>query len=499
MRTALLLLLGALASRRPASAQEASPYLPLSHWGMPYVEHLIARGRIADPSPLTRPFRETDLLRALDAADSATLTRAEWRVVGRLRGELRHREHGPTARLELHAGVAAGSHARRDPLRAAGPGHGTAAGGAALTLFFGPVVAVTHPYLDTRLKWDPDYEGKKDRVIAGRNAEAYVSGQWRYGEVFFGALDRNWGPPPVEGLLLSPSPYSYDHFGVSLGTTGVRFEGVLTQLDDLPDRGGTLNHRYLVAHRVVLRPPGKTTFALWEGNLVAGPGRQLEPWYANILTLGLLTQYDQNSNANSLVGADVVTRVGGADLFGSLLIDDIQVDKENAGDREPASYGLTLGARGAAGPAGWTAFYTRVANLTYRTPNPPETVMRRGVGLARNFSDYDQFTLRVSLLPAPGSLLSPELTLLRQGEGDFRLPYPPVAAYDSTPTFLSGVVERTLRLAVSYQLSAGAWSVAGDGGAHLISNAGHVDGTQRTRWVGRVELTWRYRKESLVP
>ncbi len=495
MRTVLfLLLLPTL-----ASAQDASPYVPLNHWGMPYVEHLIARGRLTDPTPLTRPFREADLLRALEAADSSRLTAAEWGVVRRLATELTHRERGPMTRLELHAGIAASSHARRDALREAGVGHGTGSGGAALTLYFGPAVVVTHPYFDTRLKWDPDYFGKKDRVIAGRNAEAYVTAQWRYGEIFFGALDRNWGPPALEGLLLSPSPYSYDHFAVALGTAGVRLEGVLTQLDDLPDTSGALNHRYLVAHRLILRPPGRTTIALWEGTLIAGPNRQLEPWFANIFTLGLLAQYDQGSTPNNLVGLDVTTRRGPTQLFGSVLIDDIQVDRSGPGDNEPPSYGLTLGARGGAGPAAWTAFYTRVANLTYRTPNPAETVMRRGVGLARNFSDYDQLTLRASLLPAPGTLLTPEITLLRQGQGDFRLPYPPVATYDSTPVFLSGVVERTVRLAVSYQLSAGAWSVAGDGGVHLVRNAGHINGAQETRWVGRLELTWRYRRESLIP
>jgi hypothetical protein len=498
MRTAFVLLLFAT----PVVAQDASPYVPLSHWAMPYVEHLIARGRLADPTPLTRPFREADLLRALEAADSARLTSSEWGVLRRLSAELARarEERGPKARLDLHAGIAASSYARRDPLREAGvAGHGTAAGGAALTLFFGPVVVATHPYFDTRLKWDPDYFGKQDRVIAGRNAEAYVAAQWRYGEVFFGAVDRNWGPPALEGLLLSPSPYSYDHFGVTLGTPGVRVEGVLTQLDDLPDTSGALNHRYLVAHRLILRPPGRTTIALWEGTVLAGPGRQLEPWFANIFTLGLLAQYDQGTAPNNLLGLDVTTRFRRTQLFASVLIDDIQVDRSGLGDNEPASYGLTVGARGGAGPAAWTAFYTRVANLTYRTPNPAETVMRRGVGLARNFSDYDQLTVRASLLTAHSVLLTPEVTLLRQGEGDFRLPYPPVTAYDSTPAFLSGVVERTVRLAVGYQLSGGAWSVAGNGGVHLVRNAGHVNGVSGTRWVGRLELEWRYRRESLIP
>ncbi|MBI1967243.1 MAG: hypothetical protein HYS40_04575 [Gemmatimonadetes bacterium] len=481
------------------SAQDASPYVPLHHWATAYVEHLIARGVMVDPSPLTRPVRRDDLRRALEAVDTLHLGAGERAVVRRIVRELAVRERGPTVRVDGDVTVAMASHARRDPLREAGAGHATAAGGLAAQLRFGPVVAVTHPYFDSRLKYDPDYQGKKDRVVAGRNAEAYASLQWRYGELFFGALDRNWGPPALEGLLVSPAPYSYDHFGISLGTSGVRVEGILTQLDDLPDSTGVPNHRYLVAHRLVLRPPGPTTISLWEGNLLAGPDRPLEPWYANILTLGLLSQYDQGVRTNSLLGADIQTRVGRITAFGSLLIDDIQIDRSAPGDQEPTSYGLTLGARGGAGNASWTAFYTQVANLTYRTPNPVETVMRRGVGLARNFADYDQLTLRASVVTGPGVLLSPEATLLRQGKGDFRLPYPPVAAYDSTPVFLQGVVERTVRLALEARIEGPRWGFHGDGGLHLIHNAGHVSGDARTRWVGRVELTWRFRKESLLP
>src|SRR5206468_3241588 len=128
-----------------------------------------------------------------------------------------------------------------------------------------------------------------------------------------------------------------------------------------------------------------------------------------------------------------------------------------------------------------------------------QTPLYFGLGTGRNFSDYDQLTLRASLLTTPYALLTPEITLLRQGEGDLHLAHPPVAAYDSTPAFLAGMVERTLRLAVSGQVSAGAWSLSGEGGVHLVHNAGHVIGAQETRWVGRLGLTYRYRKESLLP
>src|SRR5690348_6152391 len=198
MRRSRLLLLGLLSLGRPAVAQQASPYLPLHHWSTPYLEHFIARGVMTDPTPLTRPWREADVLTAVTAIDTTRLSRAERAVVRRVTTELTGngdrgqgtggsadapvpipRSPAPTLRADGALGLAAATHARRDPLREAGTGHATANGGLDLTFYWGSVVAVTHPYFDTRLKFDPDFFVKKDRVIAGRNAEAYVAGQWR--------------------------------------------------------------------------------------------------------------------------------------------------------------------------------------------------------------------------------------------------------------------------------------------------------------------------------
>jgi len=495
MRT--LFLLASLTT--PLAAQQASAYVPVSHWSMPYVEHLIGRGAVADPTPLSRPLRQADLVRALEAADSTGLSPAERRAVRRIVTDLARTEPGPSGRVDAQLSAGAASYANRDPLRPVGEGHATVAGGLAVQLLLGPVAVATHPYFDTRLKYDPEYFGKKDRAIAGRNAEAYVSGQWRYGELFFGSLDRNWGPAPLEGLLHSPAPYSYAHFGLALGTSRLRLEGVLTQLDDAADTAGAAVHRYLVTHRLIVRPSASTSLALWEGSLLAGPDRALEPWFANILTLGLVAQYDEGTSANSLLGMDVQSRIGRVRVFGSLLIDDLQVDDDTPGDAEPPSYGLTLGAHSALAGVAWTAFYTRVSNLAYRTPTAAETWMRRNVGLARNYSDYDQLTLRGSLLVGPGLLLAPEATFLRQGEGDFRLPFPPVTTYDSTPTFLAGTAERTLRLALAAQLVAGPVTVGGNGGVHVTGNAGHVAGRDETRWVGSLTVTYRFRYEGGLP
>ncbi|PYP94174.1 MAG: hypothetical protein DMD38_16290, partial [Gemmatimonadetes bacterium] len=68
-----------------------------------------------------------------------------------------------------------------------------------------------------------------------------------------------------------------------------------------------------------------------------------------------------------------------------------------------------------------------------------------------------------------------------------------------TPTFLAGIVQRTLRLAASGHAAHGRWELSADGGVHLISNAGHVTGASNTRWVGTIQLTWRTKKEGRIP
>src|SRR6476659_9356702 len=72
-KTRVLLLATALAgvlSPAPARAQ-ASPYIPLDDPRLPLLEHLIARGDVADPSPMIRPFRRADAVRVLAAADTS--------------------------------------------------------------------------------------------------------------------------------------------------------------------------------------------------------------------------------------------------------------------------------------------------------------------------------------------------------------------------------------------------------------------------------------------
>ena len=498
-----------LCAAAPLAAQEASPYVPLDHWSMPYVEHLIASGALRDPTPLTRPIRQADLVRALEAVDTLVVSDAVYATVRRLLRAFRPAARGPSYRLAGDVGLTAATYDVRDPLelgrgvpaRPYGPSRLYGNVGAEAQLQFGPGIAVTHLYEDTRLRTDPDWFDARRNGL--RAAEAYVSGQWRYAEVFFGVLDRNWGPSPIQGLLLSDNPYNLDHFAIRVGPPSVEIQAVIAQLDTRTDSAGAPVNRHMMQHRLYVHPPGRWTAALWEGNVWSGVGRQAEPWFLNVVNVGYLVgSYvgGTTRTVNSFLGLDLERR-GAVTLFGQFMLDDIQVQRRDPTDLKPTSYGLTVGAKGGLhqGVVAWTAFYTRVANLTYRNEDSSQAPLFHLLPTGRNFADYDQATVKLGFLTQPGALLEPELTLLRQGEGDPRLPHPLVPDYPTTATIFQGVVERTIRLALGGSWQRAGWGVMANGGVHFVHNAGHVTGASATHFVGSVGLTFRFHTEHTVP
>ena len=486
------------------AAQEASPYVPLTHWAMPYIEHLIAARVIADPTPLTRPLKESDVVRALMAVDTTRLRRSTHGTLRRLLREFQPVESGPHYRVEGQAGVAAATQAVRDPLEL---GRGVPArsidrrgfvnAGLDVKLLFGPVVAVTHAVVDTRLEHDPDWYAKQDNST--RFADAYVSGQWRLGELCFGILDRNWGPSGVQGVLVSDNPYSMDHLAVTLGGRGMQLQAMATQLNTLVDSNGAPVNRYMAQSRLWINPRGRWTLAFWEAAVTSGVGRQLEPWYLNPASLGVF-RTSNGTNANIFIGIDFERRAP-VTLFGQFMVDDIQVSRKSSTDLKPVSYAFTLGGKGGvrAGTASWIVFYTQVANLTYRNEDDLQVPLYFGLGTGRNFADYDQATAKLSLLFRPALAVEPEITLLRQGEGDPRLPHPLPPEYPAAAVIFQDIVERTLRLAVGATWQLGSLSVTGNGGVHLVHNAGHTTGASQTQWVGSIGLTYRIHHQDVLP
>jgi hypothetical protein len=151
--------------------------------------------------------------------------------------------------------------------------------------------------------------------------------------------------------------------------------------------------------------------------------------------------------------------------------------------------------------AAWQVLYTQVSSLALRAFDRADNFTDAGVGIGRNFSDQDQLSLKVTLPVRSRWLVSPELTLLRQGEGRINDPYPVPdgSGVLSTPSLFIGTVERTYRAAVGLSGRTGPLDLAANGGFHHVVNSGHLAGRTVNRFEGRIQATLGFSGGGVVP
>jgi hypothetical protein len=231
---------------------------------------------------------------------------------------------------------------------------------------------------------------------------------------------------------------------------------------------------------------------LWETVVLSGVDRNFDGRYRNPVTLLLLAnQYGLGDEGNVLLGVDLHWRAGRrVTLAGQFALDDFQYQDRSSPTRVPDRYAFTLAATGPlTHRIGWRAMYSQASSLAFRASDPFENLTDAGVGLGRNFASNDQLTVNASAVVARHWLLSPELTLLRQGDATLADPFPVGTARGNTPTLFIGTVERTWRAALGVSGQQGRLAIRGNMGVHLIDNADHVAGRSRTRFVGQVSAT----------
>jgi hypothetical protein len=491
---AALICLGASALTDALAAQ-ASPYLSLDDPSLPLLEHLIARGEVEDPTPMVRPFRRRDAVRVLRIADSVA-GGAGAGAVGELLRRWTDRDESRWWRGELRAGGQAYSAARRDPLHADGPSDAAVYAEARVDVAVGPIMLVSRLVDEPRIRQDPDWTGALRNMpnvlcCGWRYPDAYVSAQSDWGSVFYGQVSRNWGPRGVPGIGVSDVSYARPEVAFEVRTRDLHLLTTAAQLEDARDTAGTIVHRYFFTHRLGLRLGNRLQIAGWETTVIAGPDREFDGRYRNPLTLSILGNlYGFDDRGNTLVGVDVRWRPADRlTLEAQLALDDLASRESDEG--HPSRYAFTLAAGGPlGGRAAWKALYTQATSLAFRTFNPFENLSDAGVGLGRNFADNDQVTATVGVPLRGRWLITPELTLLRQGEGRITTPYPPTRPdRAATPTLFIGTVEKTWRAAVGVSGQEGGLAIRADAGFHHVVNAGHVAGVTDDRFEGRVTAT----------
>lgn len=488
-----------LPAERTFGQLPANANVPLDHWSMPYIEHLIRRQVIPDPLPLVRPFTVDDLQGSLAEVDSVVATTGDLEVVDRLLGEfeLDHEWVGVT--IEADAGARAATHSRRNSnLRGSGEGNVFPRVGANGVLQAGMAAVVMHAEYDPNINYDPDFGGR-DIPLQTFYPNAYLALRSKYFRLDFGRQWRNSGPIGLPSLVFSSVPYPYDHLYFLVGTTRLHGQFLVTDLDPMISGDGVLYDRYFAAHRIAAQPWDFLDLAIWGGQIIAGVDQHWALWFLNPVPGQPGSRDEANEDANVLVGGDGELRLGDFRISGSLSLDDLQLIQSGSKSDEPPSFGLTGVVDWSPGLGVYTLEYSLISNLSYRTHTPAEAFLidqnlerdRTGAGIARNFSDFDLLTLRAGFTVGPGVLLQPELSFLRQGEGDLRDAYPPNELFPELPAVHTGIVEKTLRAAVQGTVAhPSGVTLSFDAGLHQISDYQHVEGASETKFVGTVHLRY---------
>ncbi len=475
---------------------QASPYVPLDDPRLPALEYLIARGAIDDPSPMIRPFRELDAIRALTTADTAPGS-----VPGRLIHALRSEFDGDSAETRWAAQIRGGGEAytqkRRDPLHLGGPGTANPYLDIGLQGEFGPIVLSVRPAIQPSLIGDPDWPNHAQQNVTTHLIEGYIGGQFKWISLTFGQLERQWGPIGFPGVPFSDVGYERYALALDVGNKTIKLSAVGSDLRRQRDSLGQSVNRYYFAHRLEARFSSRVRAALWESVLISGVGRTFEIPFANPLSPSVLANGFgvADSGSNTMLGADFQWRLGGhTTLQAQLAVDDFWFNKRN---QKQDRYAFSVMAFGPLGRvAAWRAGYTQVSSLALRTANPQENFTDLGVGIGRNFSDNDQTSVWVTFPVEHRFLLSPELTFQRQGEGRINDPYPlSVNGNQVTPMLFIGTVSHTYRAAVGVTGRWWPFDLAGNVGFHHVTNDQNRLGVTVNRVVARVQATvgWRRR------
>ena len=409
-------------------AQQASvgPWIPLGSSLDRLVSWVSAEGGLASVDPLTRPFRMAAVRAAVAEQDTLRLSASGRRAFAWLASEL----DGAADSTAVVAEVGAESYqnGRRDSFRAGGSRGNAAMGGLWLSLTRGPLVVVANPAFDNRLRDDPEYTGDTSRFIVGRMQTGYVAMTGALGDLLFGRAARNWGPELFDGLQLSPSAYATDQLVGTLRVGRFELTTIAQRIDDYDTTLSVGVSRWFLAHRLGIRAGRGIWLAFTETGVYGGPGRGIEPAFLVPVDPAMLAQVNEDRKVNLLWGAEAHVPLGSRlSVEAQGVIDDIQIDRKQLSDRRPWSGGFTLVARGALPgfPAHASLGYTQVRSLTYRNSFAPwEVYAVQGVGIARNYADYDQVLLRLETQVSRRAHMALDASYLRQGSGDFRSPFP---------------------------------------------------------------------------
>ncbi len=476
--------------------------LPSWHWAYEYIDRIQDLGYGMQLPLINRPYtrgQAAEVIAALQQNPEAVEKAGRW--IGRLADEFRPEIAALTGQDFEREAFQVGTHLIADMDN---NGDETKYRGIYRTRISVPIGRHVHVYnginFDQYLVDDPLYVGKKWRGIVGYTEQAYISGEWGRFQLKFGRDFLRWGAGRSGTLLFSDLARPLDQFTFRVSVGPFRYHYLVSSMDDMNVEEGTAQ-RYVSAHRVEGSFwQGCLQVAVSEAIVYGGVNRDLDWVYLNPFIFYHGAQLNKSGLGNTLGTIDIIGYpMQTWQLYGSLLLDDIQIEKTGPGDLEPGEIGFIVGTRYADLFPGSAvdAEYVHVTNRTYKTPNSWETFIHRNAPLGHPLgNDFDRWQVGLSQWVGASFRGRVEYSQTRMGEGSIYTPFD-TPWFDYTveegysEPFPTGIVEKrsAVKIEVRYQPSIH-WGLHGFFQSMKRCNAYHVEGVSRTDAIWRIGFWW---------
>ncbi len=331
--------------------------------------------------------------------------------------------------------------------------------------------------LDEQLAGDSSYSGKEWRGFAGKVENAFARIEFENFDLMLGRFASPWG---IRRSFIFSSDRPLDGFSYRYRWGKLTLSYRLARLDALSpeiDSVSQIENRYYAAHRLDLHLSNKLRVGLFETVLFGGAGRQIDLYYLNPILFYHGAQLNDGSNDNTAVGFDFTYKPKvGWKIYGQLMIDDLQIDREIQGDQEPDEYALLGGIYLSDLWQGldFQAEYSRVTNRTFNQMLLRNRYLfdNKLIGSALE-NDYDLTELSIKKWFSNQTLVVGNFSYYRKGEGsihdEWTQPWTEIVGDYSEP-FPTGNVKHTTT--VSLQLKT------------FINTFGYLDCEAGSLWIG---------------
>lgn len=345
-------------------------------------------------------------------------------------------------------------------------------------------------------------------LFSSHYERAFVRFESQYADIFVGRERFAVGPSPRNNLLISGCSAPMDWLGYALHAKRFKLTFLFSRLDDLYTKpleyiGDTITQyidveRYITVKRLDYTPFDWLYLGFTETGVFGGEHFSLEVYHFNPVVLLQAYQYNWNKDVNFFFQFDVKCFFKNACMFGTLIMDDFQLEKDP--NDEPHHLGYTIGVE-FADPFNirstfWILEYNAVTRFTYTHFIPYQRYQYRGTLIGSPYGpDHDEIFCKVVYHPALTWDVYTQASFVRKGETSINDPWPIPenpripGTYFPDDNFLSGVVENSISLGFGGRFFLTSF-ITGDAmiGLTMIDNYQHISGDEKTFVTGKIQV-----------